>query len=345
MTQENGNGAMPVVSVCVQTYQHAPYIRQALDSILMQKTDFPFEILIGEDESTDGTREICMEYAEKYPDKIRLFLNSRENVIYINGQPTGRWNFMNNLKNARGKYIANLPGDDYWTDPQKLQKQFDILESHNEIIACHHWHEYIYENNSNTKGTPKHGYLPDTVASVKEIFANRLRIKVRTIMFKNIIGDNFFPDWFMQVAFGDVPLSFLLGLYGKFYFIDEPMAVYRISGKGISAAGKSKMDHGSWVKKHYNAWIQIWNEANRMYNYQFNEDAINTITGFYKFILKTNKYSWKVFYFILLDNFRKTKGTTKNKVSISYAIFLNMVKMKYNTQVKFKKFGKLVTII
>src|SRR5690606_24113344 len=122
------------LSVCIQTYNHAPYIAQALDSVLMQETDFDFEILLGEDESTDGTREICQEYARQHPDKIRLFLNSRENVIYINGRPTGRWNFMNNLRHVRGEYVALLDGDDYWTDPRKLQKQVDVLDASPELV-------------------------------------------------------------------------------------------------------------------------------------------------------------------------------------------------------------------
>jgi glycosyltransferase involved in cell wall biosynthesis len=86
-----------IISVCVQTYQHVNFIRECLDSILMQETNFPFEILLGEDASTDGTREICIDYAEKYPDKIRLFLHHRENNIAINGSPTGRFNIIYNL--------------------------------------------------------------------------------------------------------------------------------------------------------------------------------------------------------------------------------------------------------
>jgi len=118
----------PVVSVCVQTYQHVNYIKDCLDGILMQKTTFPSEILLGEDASTDGTREVCIEYAEKYPKKIRLFLHHRKNNIKINGSPTGRFNFLYNLYSARGKYIAICEGDDYWTDPYKLQKQVDFLD-------------------------------------------------------------------------------------------------------------------------------------------------------------------------------------------------------------------------
>jgi len=317
----------PIVSVCVQTYQHAPYIQQALDSILMQKTEFPFEILIGEDESTDGTREICIEYANKYPDIIRLFLNSRKNVIYINGHPTGRWNFMNNLKNTRGKYIANLPGDDYWTDPQKLQKQFDVLERHNEIVACHHWHAYKYEDGRKNLGTPKKGkgYYPKRIATIKDIFAKRLEIKFRTIMFRNIIHDNFFPDWFMNVLFGDIPFSFLLGQYGDFYFIDEPMAVYRITGKGLSTAGKTYMNKSSWAKELNYNWIQIWREANNYYNYQYNREAIHTIIEFYKAVLESHQYSWKAFFDTCANNFGKTTDHISNRLVIAYSLLKCMI--------------------
>ena len=119
----------PKISVCITTYNHEKFISQALDSVLMQKTDFDFEVLVGEDDSPDNTRDIVKKYARRYPDKLRLFLNDRKNVIYINGRPTGRWNFINNIRHAKGEYIALLDGDDCWTDPNKLQVQVDFLEN------------------------------------------------------------------------------------------------------------------------------------------------------------------------------------------------------------------------
>ena len=125
----------PLVSICVQTYQHAPYIAECLEGLLKQKTTFPYEIILGEDESNDGTRDICKAYAKKYPEIIRLFLRRREDVIYINGNATGRYNFIQNLRTARGKYIALCEGDDYWTDPLKLQKQVIFLENIYPMLA------------------------------------------------------------------------------------------------------------------------------------------------------------------------------------------------------------------
>lgn len=110
---EPGENASPKVSVVIITYNHADFIADAIEGALMQETDFPYEIIIGEDESEDGTREICIDYAERYPERIRLFLRSREDVIYINGRPTGRFNSVESLKAARGEYIAACEGDDY----------------------------------------------------------------------------------------------------------------------------------------------------------------------------------------------------------------------------------------
>lgn len=125
------NQVPPVVSVTVITYQHRDYIAGCLDGILMQKTSFPFEIIIGEDESTDGTREICMEYAKKNPDKIRLFLRSRNTSQYYDddGKFVTRFNGIWNRMSTRGKFVAWCEGDDYWTDPYKLQRQVDFLET------------------------------------------------------------------------------------------------------------------------------------------------------------------------------------------------------------------------
>jgi len=127
----------PLVSICVMTYQHAPFITDCLEGILMQKTDFIFEILLGEDDSTDDTRNICIEYAKRYPEKIRLFLHRRENNIHYFGHPSGKFNLLYNLSEAQGTYLAFCEGDDYWTDPLKLQKQINVLKNSNSKMCVH----------------------------------------------------------------------------------------------------------------------------------------------------------------------------------------------------------------
>ena len=118
---------MIIVSVLMITYNHENFIREAIDGVLMQKTTFPIELIIGEDCSTDSTRKIVVEYAEKYPDLIRPLLP---------GSNLGMMkNFNKTMEAAKGKYIAICEGDDYWTDPLKLQKQVDILEANENIVA------------------------------------------------------------------------------------------------------------------------------------------------------------------------------------------------------------------
>lgn len=126
----------PKLSVILITYNHEKYIRKALDSVLAQETDFPFEIVIGEDCSPDDTKNIVKEYRDNYPDKIRL-VHREKNT----GRPT--LNVYETTMKCKGEYLAYLEGDDYWTDTKKLQKQVDFLESHKEYIACTHAHKMI----------------------------------------------------------------------------------------------------------------------------------------------------------------------------------------------------------
>lgn len=233
MVSSKDNLTNPIISVCVQTYQHASYIRDTLDSILMQKTDFAFEIVLGEDESTDGTREICIEYAEKYHGKIRLFLNSRKNVIYINGLPTGRWNFMNNLKNARGKYIALLPGDDYWTDECKLQKQVDFLDAHQQCSICFHAFKKVIENESRP---PEFCFPPGRkpIYTLEDFLKNSFIASVTTVFRRNLF--EYFPEWYYRMPQGDWPLHVLNAQHGDIGYIDEVMGVYRVHSGGIWAS-------------------------------------------------------------------------------------------------------------
>lgn len=120
----------PLLSIVTITYNHEPYIRKCIEGVLMQQVNFPIEFIIAEDCSTDGTLTICKEYAEKYPDLIQL-ITSDNNVGAIANERRA-------MKAAKGKYIAFCEGDDYWTDPLKLQKQVDFLEDHPEYSVTFH---------------------------------------------------------------------------------------------------------------------------------------------------------------------------------------------------------------
>jgi len=220
----------PLVSVVVGVYNHERFIKLCLDGILMQKTDFKYEIILGEDASTDGTREICKEYAKRFPDKIKLFLRSRKDVIYINGNATGRYNFIENLKACQGKYIALCDGDDYWTDPLKLQKQVDFLEANNDFNICFH------RANTLQNGEFKLHDIPKSFDNEPFHYVALLRhynfISTASVVFRK--PDNFkLPDWFHLISFGDLGLYKLVSEEKKIKCLEDVMSVYRIHNEGI----------------------------------------------------------------------------------------------------------------
>lgn len=258
-------GQEPLVSVCVQTFQHAKYIRQCLEAILEQKTTFPFEILLGEDESTDGTREICIEYSEKYPEKIRLFLHSRKNNIRVNKNPTGRFNFLYNLFSARGQYIAFCEGDDYWADPLKLQKQVDFLEANEGFVLTFHdakitdarikltYSNYLLNN---LKG----------ILSMEELKQGPYLL-LQTLCFRNCVKE--FPIEFFQVINGDKFLISLLGQYGKGQFLESiTPGVYRHHPGGVWSGKKLSVQESHRLvtyKKMYNYYDRIKDKPTAQY--------------------------------------------------------------------------------
>ena len=199
----------PVVSILVQTYQQKDYIRECLDSIIIQKTTFDFEILIGEDGSVDGTREICLEYAKKYPGKIRLFLHHRENQIKVLGEATSNFNAFYNFYSAKGNYIAFCEGDDKWGDSLKLQKQVDFLEANKHFAFSYHEFKTIDESGGKLTGILETGQ-PLTDLSKKDLSELRFHPLLVTICFKR---DRIqIPEEIFQVLNID---TFLLSLFGK----------------------------------------------------------------------------------------------------------------------------------
>ncbi len=223
----------PLVSVCVQTYQHRRYIEQCLNSILRQKTDFPFEIVLGEDESRDGTREICLEYAKKYAHIIRCYLRSRKDVIYVDGMPTGRFNGLSNIRSARGRYIALCEGDDYWTDSSKLQKQVVYLEKHPEYAMC--FHNRIKVDQS---GKPiENSELPEEMKrplTQEDIAMSKYPVPpTATVMYRKSCLPKCLPTWAMRMPLLDRALAILATRSGDAGYLDFIGSVYRIHSGGV----------------------------------------------------------------------------------------------------------------
>ena len=221
----------PLVSVNMITYNHEPYIAQAIEGVLIQKTDFPIELVIGEDCSTDRTRKIVLDYQKKYPEMIRV-ITAKENVgMQKNGLRTS--------KACRGKYIAFCEGDDYWTDPNKLQKQVDFLESHPECVICFHNVNIIYDSKRDKKSHPFYVQgpslnfthrVPKPITTLSDLLNGNF-IHTPSVMFRAQLFEEF-PDWFYRADIGDWPLHVLNAQHGNMGYIDEVMAAYRVHSGG-----------------------------------------------------------------------------------------------------------------
>lgn len=218
----------PVVSVCISAYNHASFISDCIEGVLNQEVDFPIEIIIGEDDSTDGTREICIHYAEKFPSLIRLFLRSEKDKIWINGKKTGNFNWLANLKAARGEYIALCDGDDYWIDPLKLKKQVDIINS-GSFVLCGTHKQALHEGETNFR--EEYPRFSNRQEFSQIDFSLENPFLPSTVIFKNKF--EIFPDWLNTVSILDWPLFFLLVKEGRAIFLDEPMTVYRVHAQGF----------------------------------------------------------------------------------------------------------------
>lgn len=245
----------PLVSVCIQTYQHENFIIKCLDSVLSQKTSFPFEILIGEDNSDDGTRQICMKYAKLYPERIRLFLHHRENQIKIGGEPSANFNAFYNFYSSRGSYIAFCEGDDFWNDSLKLQKQVDFLKNNPDYVLTYHSYDTI-DRYGNPIISLKKIIQPQVDISSQDLLKGKYHPLLVSICFRNVLKE--VPREITEVINVDTFLLSLLGNYGAAKFLPE-----------IHPAKYRKHDGGIWSKriksKKFLSKIRTYNKLSLFY--------------------------------------------------------------------------------
>lgn len=217
------------VSVCVITYNHEKFIAKALDLILQQKTNFQFEIVVGEDFSSDKTRSIVQSYVMKYPGIIR-FNGATNNLGVIP-------NLIFTLNKCKGQYIAICDGDDYWIGTQKLQKQFDVLEANQNYCMCVHRH--MIQKGNNLYKIDLRLNKNKTVLNIKDVL---LKINFHTSSFFFLSKYvNLLPAWYEKVYGGDQFLTFCISKDGDgIYFIEDFMSVYNINSGSISHNSNSQ---------------------------------------------------------------------------------------------------------
>jgi glycosyltransferase involved in cell wall biosynthesis len=215
---------IPLLSVCLITYNHVKYIAQAIDGVLMQKVNFAWELIIADDYSTDGTRDILISYQKKHPEFIKLILQKKNVGAYRN--------WMDMIAYPQGQYIAYLDGDDYWTDPLKLQKQVDFLEANPEFVICgHHTNELF---NDTLRAPLNLGATNNGVFTIEDLAKGNL-VYSPSVVYRNGLIEQL-PPWFENASAGDYALHMLNARKGKIKYLPDTMAVYRIHTEGAWAA-------------------------------------------------------------------------------------------------------------
>lgn len=264
MNTEKASG--PILSIACITYNQEQYIRQCLDGFLIQKTNFPYEIVIHDDASTDRTQAIILEYCEKYPNLFRPILQ-KENKYKEGKGILARFVF----SECKGKYIALCEGDDYWTDPLKLQKQVDFLESHSDFVMVSHDYDVFlqsltkYENNKNTHRK---------VYTLSDLISGFWPAQTLTVVFKKdaILSYGNFQG-------GDVALFYFLLKSGKGFFIDDNMATYRIHDSGVWGG----LSDENRIKQSFDSRLSIYDVDNSV-------EAANYILSVFKLPIPSKWY-------------------------------------------------------
>lgn len=313
----------PLLSVCMITYNHESFITQAIEGVLMQKTDFPVEIIIGDDYSTDNTRRICLEYQAKFPQIINVL--HRDKNIGVSA------NFIDALKNCQGKYIALCEGDDFWTDSGKLQKQVDFLESHSDFAVSHHRMKIVYEDQPE-----KSTLTPDCLAETTfENLAMRQHISTASCVFRNNVSE--LPKMFSNVYGMDYTLNLFNATFGKIKYFSEVMGVYRVhnqgewSGKNTIQKSEKAIQTVRMCKDHFSP------RASK--EFEFHISKMICLLDFEKGLFKNYRSGYIKFFrkFFLVANFRdwivlstRLVLSLSNKLSSFYRITIPKLKNKFN---------------
>lgn len=208
------------VSVVCLTHNHEKYVRDALEGFIRQRTDFPFQVLVHDDASTDGTAAIIREYEQRYPKIIRP-IYQKENQ-YSKGVRISK-DIIRPL--IKGKYVAVCEGDDYWTDPLKLQKQADFMESHPDYSLCCSLMQWFDETEQ--KFIDKDYHKGDCDVSVEDCIMSHWHGMQTAGMFVRSDVNVLFPEWRQQCPVTDYPRVINAALHGKVRVLGEVMAVYR----------------------------------------------------------------------------------------------------------------------
>lgn len=225
--------AEPLVSIFCMAYNHAPYIRKALDGFLMQKTNFPFEIIVHDDASTDATPSIIQEYENKYPEIVKAIYQTQNQYYKVDIFRE----FV--LPVIRGKYTAFCEGDDYWTHDEKLQTQISYMEKHSECSMTFHAADYIVDGIcvcNDRRADRECDFSPEQIIDRGGMFCATASLCCRS----EFVG--LYPEFREKAVVGDYALQVLMSLKGKVHYFPKCMAAYTAVRPGSWSARRFASD-------------------------------------------------------------------------------------------------------
>lgn len=252
----------PIVTIRCITYNQEKYIRQCLDGFVMQKTNFRFEAVVHDDASTDGTSDIIREYAERYPSIIKPIFETENQYSKEDGSLARIMD-----SQMRGRYIAICEGDDYWTSPDKLQKQVDFLESHPDYSMCFHQATRHYENSN--KPDTLYCDVEDRDYTGQELYTPVHRPPTASVLMRYSVLESDVYKVFrkMCLSFSDIPIFLSCANCGKVRGMSENMSVYRMNAGGVTNVFNSTNDR---VLKFANDNLKLYH----IFGTQYKEECI-----------------------------------------------------------------------
>ena len=243
------------------TYNHERYLAQALESVLVQRVNFDYEIVVGEDCSTDRTREILMDFHRRNPDKIVPLLRER-NLGAMR-------NFMETLAACRGQYVALLEGDDYWISEDKLQRQVDFLDAHPDYGICCGRAQVLNDTGRYLTGTfPQR---PAGTYTIEDLLKENIIMTCTSVCRRELIGE--LPSWLNDMKLGDWPLHAIVARKGRIQLMDGTTAMYRVHAGGMWSSMPSIGQ--------YRETVRMMRALDRHLDFQHTKLIRGTIAGFY----------------------------------------------------------------
>jgi len=286
----------PLVSIWCTAYNHEKYIKDAIESFLMQKTDFKFEVVIHDDASTDNTTCILKDYEKKYPQLIRVIYEKENQYSKHQYPPQFVYGMMR--QELKGDYVAWCEGDDYWIDPNKLQIQIDYMETHSDCVMT--GHDAVLINCRDNKKECISPFSCEKDLSYLDVL-ERLHIPTASLVFKKEML--YIDDDFLEMGVGDYPLRLYCVTKGKVHYFDKAMSVYRY------------LTQGSW-------------SSNQRYNFNDffgnNMEIVSFLNKFSKYMNripeKALKNQMSYFYNIILCEGKARQLSTERFIEISKKI-------------------------